>query len=55
MISKKNSTITDQIRNQYTTVNRQLSKLTTEIMAVTSDLQKAWDELSILMLTRKIS
>jgi len=45
--------ITDQIREQYTTVNRQLLKVTNELMTVTSELQKAWDDMSILMLTRK--
>jgi len=50
---KKAGTITEEIRNQYTAVNKQLSKVTTEIMAATSELQKTWDELSVLMLTRK--
>jgi len=46
---------TDEIRNKYALINRRFMRLTSQLSQATSELQNAWEDMSMTMLTRNLN
>jgi len=45
---------TEAIRTKYALINRRFVRLTSQLAQATSELQNAWEDISMIMLTRKL-